>query len=437
MARIIDIKAREILDSRGTPTIETVIFLDNGIFTGASVPSGASTGKHEAFELRDSDKARYKGKGVLKAIDNIQNKILPLIKDIDVTKQKDIDAKMIEADATPNKSNFGANSILSVSLACARGASLSLQMPLYKYINLLSHSGKPRLNRGASRIPGGSWTSQDDSTAVTPMFNIINGGLHGSGNLSFQEFLLIPDKSKSYSQSLQMGAELYQEIKTYLKENKLNYSVGDEGGFTPNLRDNEKVLDLLREIIDSSKYKYGVDVHLGLDLAASQYYKISCYHVLKHDNKGFDSHTYIDYLEKLQKEYSLFSLEDPLAEDDWDSWIALTAKIGDKTKIIGDDLLVTNRERLNKAIKLQAANSVLIKVNQIGTLTETLEVIRRAKEANFTVIISHRSGETNDDFIADLAVGVSADLVKFGAPARGERVAKYNRLGQIYEELRI
>lgn len=416
MAKITDIKAHEILDSRGTPTIETVIFLDNGISAVASIPSGASTGKHEAFELRDGDKARYQGKGVLNAVDNIKNKILPLIVGMDVTKQEEIDLRMIGADASPNKSNFGANSILSISLACARAASFLLKMPLYRYIKDISENKK-------------------DYIFVTPMFNVINGGLHGSGNLSFQEFLLIPDKSKNYRQSLEMGGQLYQEIKAYLKKNKLNCSVGDEGGFTPNLTENEEVLDLLRKIITDSEYKYGVDIHLSLDLAATTYYKNSRYHVSINDNNGLETSEYIDYLEKLQKEYSLFSLEDPLAEDDWNAWTILTAKIGDRTKIIGDDLLVTNCERLDKAIKLKAGNSILIKVNQIGTLSETLKVIKRAKAANFTTVISHRSGETNDDFIADLAVGTGCDLVKFGAPSRGERVAKYNRLSEIYTEL--
>lgn len=418
MAKIVNITAREILDSRGIPTIETQVFLDTGIFAKASVPSGASTGIHEALELRDNDNNRYHGKGVLTAVNNVKNKLSPLLSGMEVTKQREIDLKMIEADGTYNKANFGANSILSVSLAVARAGASVLNLPLYKYIKDISVNNK-------------------NFSSVIPMFNVINGGLHGSGNLSFQEFLLIPDRSKTYNEALQIGTELYVDIKKYLKEKKLTYSVGDEGGFTPNLNENREVLDLLLNIIKNSKFQYGKDVHLGLDLAASQYYKKSCYHVSINDNKGLDTNEYIDYLEKLKSEYDLISLEDPLTEDDWKVWSRLTKIIGNNTRIIGDDLLVTNKLRLEKAINEKACNSILIKVNQIGTLSETLEVIKSAKEANFTVIVSHRSGETNDDFISDLAVGAGADFVKFGAPARGERVAKYNRLLEIYQELQI
>ncbi len=416
MAKIKDIRSREILDSRGLPTIETAVILDNGITGVASVPSGASTGRHEALELRDNDTKRYQGKGVLKAVFNTENKILPVIKGIEIKEQEMIDRKMIEADGTPNKSNFGANSILSVSLASARAASLSVGLPLYQYIKALS---------GRS----------DDYIFVTPMFNVINGGLHGSGNLSFQEFLLIPDKTKNYFQSLEMGAELYYQIKEYLKSHNFSYSVGDEGGFTPNLSENKEVLDLLRKVIDGSKYRFAQDIHLGLDLASSEFYKENQYEIAQ--NLFLRGSEFIDFLIKMQKEYMLFSLEDPLSQDDWEFWSILTAKIGHKTKIIGDDLLVTNIKRLNKAIGLKAVNSILVKVNQIGTLSETLAVIKRAKEAGFTVVVSHRSGETTDDFIADLAVGTGAEFVKFGAPARGERVVKYNRLLKIYQDLQL
>jgi len=416
MAKIKDINSREILDSRGLPTLETTVILDNDTIGTASIPSGASTGIHEALELRDHDEKRYKGKGVLKAVANVRDKILPLLKGIEVTKQEDIDRKMIEADGTLNKSNFGANSILSVSLASARAASFSTHLPLYRYIKEFL-------------------AENTDYIFVTPMFNVINGGLHGSGNLSIQEFLLIPDKTKTYFESLEMGAELYQQIKDYLKNHNLNYSIGDEGGFTPGFSENKEVLSLLRKIIEKSKYRYAQDIYLGLDLAASEFYKKNQYEIST--GKFFSGDEFLDYLVNLQKEYEIFSMEDPLSQDDWEFWSMFMARIGNKIKIIGDDLLSTNIKRLNKAIKMKAVNSVLIKPNQIGTLTETLAVIKRAKEANFDIVISHRSGETSDDFIADLAVGTGANFVKFGAPARGERVVKYNRLLKIYQDLQL
>lgn len=417
VARIIDINASEILDSRGNPTIEAEVILENGLNASASVPSGASKGSHEALELRDGDNSRFGGLGVLKVLSNVEKRIRPLLIGLEITQQKEIDKKMIEADGTSNKGNLGANSILSVSLAAARTAAKSLNLPLYKYIQRLTDSPKK-------------------FKTVTPIFNVINGGLHGSGRLDFQEFFFIPSSFKSFFEALQTGVELYQQLKNLLKTKRLSYSLGDEGGFTPNLSSNRLALEVLAETIKESQYKYREDIYLGLDLAASTFYQNNFYK-LNEKNTSLTKEEYVDYLLSLTKEFGLFLLEDPLFEDDWGNWIRLTKSIGSSTMIVGDDLLVTNKRRLEKAIKVKACNSILVKVNQIGTLTEALKVIKIAKEAGFKIIISHRSGETNDDFIADLAVGVGADFVKFGAPARGERVAKYNRLLEIYQELSI
>lgn len=416
MTKISDIKSREILDSRGYPTLETTVVLENGIEAKACVPSGASKGTHEAFELRDGDKERFNGLGVLMAIENVKNKIRSSLLGIDVYKQKEIDQKMIEADGTRSKSLLGANSILSVSLATARVAAKDCRLPLYKYIKNLASIKK-------------------QAKPITPMFNVINGGLHGSGKLTFQEFLLIPNPAKSYEEALRVGVELYCQLREYLKKKNLNYSVGDEGGFTPSLSSNKKALELLKEAISYSSYNFGQDIYLGLDLAASVFYKDNSYKLIER-KLPYQNDEFINYLVDLQKEFCIFSFEDPLFEDDWKGWSLLTKKMGKKVLIIGDDLLVTNLERLKKAVATKACNSILVKVNQVGTLSETLQVIKCAQEAKFKVIISHRSGETNDDFIADLAAGVGADFVKFGAPARGERVAKYNRLMEIYRELK-
>lgn len=417
VARIIDINAYEILDSRGNPTIEAKVILENGLSASASVPSGASKGSYEALELRDGDNSRFGGLGVLKALSNVEKRIKPLLIGLEITQQKEIDKKMIEADGTSNKGNLGANSILSVSLATARAAAKSLNLPLYKYIQRLADSPKK-------------------FRTVTPIFNVINGGLHGSGKLDFQEFFFIPSSSKSFFEALQTGVELYQQLKSLLKTKRLSYSLGDEGGFTPNLSSNRLALEVLAETIKESQYKYREDIYLGLDLAASTFYQNNFYK-LNEKSTSLTKEEYVDYLLSLTKEFGLFLLEDPLFEDDWDNWIRLTKSIGSSTMIVGDDLLVTNKIRLIRAIQTEACNSILVKVNQIGTLTEALEVIKIAKKAGFKIIISHRSGETNDDFIADLAVGVGADFAKFGAPARGERVAKYNRLLEIYQELSI
>lgn len=417
MTKIADIKSREILDSRGNPTLETAVFIDNGLTGIYSVPSGASTGKHEAMELRDEDNTRFHGKGVRKAIRIIEDRIKPLLVNKDILNQQGIDKLMIEADGTENKSNFGANSILSVSCACARTASLSLNIPLYQYINSLSQAKKIYSN-------------------VIPMFNIINGGMHGSSaNLTIQEFLLIPHLNAIFAQRLRIGVEIYQILKKIITGMKLSAGIGDEGGFTPAFSSNDEAIGAIIKAVNQSGLNYNSQVSIGLDLAATTYFNQGKYRDLNTVNNFIPADDYLVKLEVLRTKYKLFSLEDPLSEDDWINWTKLTSDTGKTTLIIGDDLLVTNIKRLNKAIEKKACNAILIKPNQIGTLSETLQVIRQAKEVNFKIIISHRSGETCDDFIADLAVGVNADFIKFGAPARGERVAKYNRLLAIYSQL--
>jgi enolase len=411
-AQIKDIKSREILDSRGNPTIETLVILDNGIASYASVPSGASTGIHEASELRDNDGNRYHGKGVLKAVSNVHTLIKPLLLGKNPYDQISIDKIMLDADGTPNKSRLGANSILSVSMAVARVSAKSQNIPLYLYINKLT--GLP--------VP----------YKTTPIFNVINGGLHGNGKIPFQEFIFVPNSEMTYGASLQMGTELYMDLKKYLHNKGFSTGIGDEGGFTPQVQSNEEVLLLLKQVIDESKYAYGKDVFLSLDIAASTFYKDGQYFPVNAETP-YKPLSYIEYLINLKNKFHLYSIEDPLAEDDWESWKIFNSKIGSETLIIGDDLLVTNQERLKKAIENNSCNAILVKVNQIGTVSETLDVIKMAKSAKFKVIVSHRSGETNDDFIADLAIGTGADFIKAGAPARGERLAKYNRLSLICE----
>lgn len=418
MAKISDIISREILDSRGVPTLETTVTTDAGLSATASVPSGASKGTYEAWELRDGDMQRYFGKGVLKAIEKIEKDIKPHLLGCDVTEQEKIDKIMIAVDGTANKDNLGANSMLSVSLSCTKAGALSRNLPLYEYIRSLVN-GKSK-----------------EYKTVTPLFNVINGGLHGTRSLPFQEFMIVPGGNTEFSASLRMGAELYYLLKKLLKTKKLPTAVGDEGGFSPELSGNEQALDLLTELVLGSKYVLGQDVFLALDLASTTYYENGVYTPVKEPlGKPMDRGTYISYLISLKNKYKFLSLEDPLSEDDWDGWIELNAKIGQDTVIIGDDLLVTNIGKLRTAIEKKACNAILIKVNQIGTLTETLEVMKTARENGLKTVVSHRSGETTDDFIADLAVGAGADFVKFGSPARGERVAKYNRLDYIYKHL--
>lgn len=413
MSKISKIIAQEILDSRGYPTIWTKVISDDGSEAYASVPSGASTGTYEAFELRDGDKKRYNGRGVLQAVKNVNEILSSELSGFDPSDQAKIDKKMIDLDGTENKRKLGANSILSVSLGVAKLSAKIRKIPLYKYLQTLSKT-----------------TSTGN---VTPMFNIINGGLHGCGKLSIQEFLIIPRNDLIFEEKLRMGTEIYQLLKKILKDNKNIYSVGDEGGFTPDVSSITDAIDLILQAVKNSGYSYGKDIYLGLDFASSTYFTDNKYKI--DDNNQLDAVNYIDYLIKLKDQYNLLSMEDPLSEDDWDSWKILTDKISQTTEIIGDDLLVTNKNRLQKAIDSHACNCVLVKVNQIGTLSETLEVIELARSAGFKIIISHRSGETTDDFISDLAVAAKADFVKFGAPARGERVIKYNRLLSIDRNL--
>ena len=420
MITIKTVQALEILDSRGNPTVETTINLSDGTSSTASVPSGASIGKYEVIELRDKDSSRYNGMGVLKAVKNVNEVISPAILGMDVLKQGHIDEKMIGLDGTPNKSKLGGNAILSVSLAVAKAGAVAVKLPLYSYIAELIDATLPKK---VEHMP-------------TPTFNIINGGKHGIGNLDFQEFHVVPATIKPYHDALRIGEEIYQKLKEVLTERNAIHSVGDEGGFTPNLYTNLDALEAIMEAIRKTDYKFGLDVFLGLDLAASNFKRDATYNI-KDRPTALTATEMVEYLEDLHRQYRLLILEDPLDEDDWKDWQLLTEKLGKEVHIVGDDLLATNPERLRKAISDHACSAILVKPNQIGTLSETLSVIKIARSGNFKVIVSHRSGETNDTFIADLAVGVGADYVKFGAPARGERIAKYNRLTHIEKELKL
>ena len=416
MAKIKKIISREILDSRGDPTIEATVILDDDSFGVFSTPSGLSIGKHETVELRDKDQARYSGKGVLRALEKIYSVISPSILGKDAAQQRIIDNIIIEADKTKDKSNLGANAMLAISGAVAKAQARSQNVGLYQYINEISQIKLERFE-----IP-------------TPMFNILNGGLHGSGNVDFQEFLLIPKKSGSYSDNLRAGVEIYYHLKQTIAAHSGIVLVGDEGGYAPTLYSNVDALKLIAEAIDSAHYQLGLDVFLSLDVAATELKKEGSYRI-KDRPIPLSSDEFIEFFTSLNNEYHLLSIEDPLAEDDWDDWKKLTEKIGKETIVVGDDLITTNLERLKKAKKEKACNGVIIKPNQAGTISETIDVAKYAKEANFKIVVSHRSGETNDDFIADFAVAIGADYAKFGAPARGERVAKYNRLLEIEHEL--
>ena len=419
MPKISRIWAHEILDSRATPTIETICVLDTGQVAVSSIPSGASTGTHEALELRDKDAARFNGKGVLKAVSNVNSILGPAIVGMDPGAQEEIDAKLIALDGTENKSKLGANSILSISEAVTKAGAMAYKTTVYNWV--LALAKKIGIN-ATVKVP-------------TPLFNMINGGLHGAGNLDFQEFWVVPASSKPFSQALQDGAEIYMALGENLKRRGAIHSVGDEGGYAPNLFTNADALELFVESIKQTNYAIGRDVFLGLDVAADSFYKNGEY--LIRDKSGpMDEATFIEYYKDLNNSYHLALLEDPLSEDAWEGWKKLMATIGEQLIIVGDDLLATNPKRVEKAIAERACNAILIKPNQIGTVTETLKVIKQSKDANWKVIVSHRSGETNDTFIADFAVGVGADYVKFGAPARGERIAKYNRLWSIEEELK-
>ncbi|MDP1710219.1 MAG: phosphopyruvate hydratase [bacterium] len=418
MAKITKIWAREILDSRATPTIETACMLDSGHISVSSVPSGASTGAHEALELRDQDNSRYLGKGVLKAVENVNTTLGPALIGLDPMDQIGIDRKLVEIDGTENKSRYGANALLSVSEAVAKSGALISGNALYKWINMVAQKGGIT---GGVKIP-------------TPLFNMINGGKHGAGNLDFQEFWVIPAISKPFSDGLRMGAEIYQTIGENLARRGAIHSVGDEGGFAPNLFTNSDAFEVFIESIRQTTYSLGRDVFLGLDVAANSFYKNGEYSI-KDKTTGLDDDQLLEYFKNIVEQYKLAIIEDPFQEDAWDSWKKLYSELSSQLIIVGDDLLATNPKRVEKAIKENACNAILIKPNQIGTVTETLHVVNMARDASWKVIVSHRSGETNDSFIADFAVGVSADYVKFGAPARGERVAKYNRLSAIETEL--
>lgn len=421
MARITRVWAREILDSRGIPTIEAVVQLDSGQTAVASVPSGTSTGKYEAHELRDGDSKRFLGQGVLKAVENVNQKLGPSIIGSDPTRQFEIDQRLIGVDGSPDKSALGANAILSVSLASCRAGAMAANASLHRWVYELAKAVGSVDGTPPVRVP-------------TPLFNMINGGLHGAGNLDFQEFQVIPASSKPYSEALRTSVEVYHFIEEGLKRRGAIHSVGDEGGYAPNLFTNADALAINVEAIGSAGYQIGQDFFLGLDVASQSFYKDEKYSIRDRSNPLTNT-SMIAFFEEMVKEYRLIVLEDPLEPDDWDGWHQLTEKVGGSVLVVGDDLLATNPGKVQTGIEKKACNSILVKPNQIGTITETLQVIKQSRAAGWKIIVSHRSGETNDFFIADFAVGVKADFVKFGAPARGERVAKYNRLLSIEAEL--
>ncbi|AVU74363.1 phosphopyruvate hydratase [Pseudomonas sp. SAICEU22] len=415
MAKIVDIKGREVLDSRGNPTVEADVLLDNGIIGSACAPSGASTGSREALELRDGDKSRYLGKGVLKAVANINGPIRDLLLGKDPADQKALDHAMIKLDGTENKATLGANAILAVSLAAAKAAAQDQDLPLYAHIANLN--GTP----GVYSMP-------------VPMMNIINGGEHADNNVDIQEFMVQPVGAKSFSEGLRMGTEIFHHLKAVLKARGLSTAVGDEGGFAPNLASNEDALKVISEAVANAGYKLGTDVTLALDCAASEFFEDGKYN-LSGEGQVFTAEGFADYLKGLTERYPIISIEDGLDESDWAGWKILTDKIGEKTQLVGDDLFVTNTKILKEGIDKKIANSILIKFNQIGTLTETLEAIQMAKAAGYTAVISHRSGETEDSTIADLAVGTAAGQIKTGSLCRSDRVSKYNQLLRIEEQL--
>ncbi len=409
VALIEAVDAREILDSRGNPTIEVEVLLGDGTVSRAAVPSGASTGVFEAYELRDGDKARYQGKGVLKAVEAVIDDLGPAVEDIDATDQRIVDLVLIETDGTDNKERLGANAILGVSLAVAKAAASSAGLPLFRYL------GGPNAH-----------------TLPVPLMNIINGGSHADNDVDIQEFMIVPLGAESFSEALRWGVEVYHCLKALLQSKGLSTGLGDEGGFAPNLPSNRAALDLIVEAIENAGYVPGKDIALALDVAASEFFKDGSYNF---EGKKLSAEELVSYYAKLVTDYPLVSIEDPLQEDDWDGWVHLTTELGGAVQIVGDDLFVTNPVRLAKGLELKAANSILVKVNQIGTLTETMDAVSLAQRAGYTAIISHRSGETEDTFIADLAVATDAGQIKTGAPARSERVAKYNQLLRIEEEL--
>ncbi len=411
MTEIVDVKAREILDSRGNPTVEVDVTIACGAMGRAAVPSGASTGSREALELRDKRLKRYGGKGVTTAVKNIQNEISPAICGMDALDQTAIDQTMITLDGTPNKAKLGANAVLGVSMAVSRAAALAYGMPLYRYLGGIN----------ARYLP-------------VPMMNIVNGGAHAANNLDIQEFMIVPIGARSVSQAIQMGAETFHALKKILKDDGHNTAVGDEGGFAPNLKSNEQAIQYIMKAIEAAGYKPGADIGIAMDAAASEFYANKKY-VLKSENKNYTAEEMIDYYEKLIEKYPILSIEDGLAEKDWENWAVMTERLEGAIQIVGDDIFVTNPKIFAKGIEDGIANSILIKLNQIGTVTETLETIEMARQAGYTTVISHRSGETEDAYISDLAVAINGGQIKTGSMSRSDRVAKYNQLIRIEEEL--
>ncbi len=411
MTEIVDVKAREILDSRGNPTVEVDIYLACGVMGRAAVPSGASTGKREALEMRDKRSKRFGGKGVTKAVKNVLTVIAPVIKGLDAANQVALDRCLIKLDGTANKSKLGANAILGVSMAVARAAALAYDLPLYRYLGGIN----------ARNLP-------------VPMMNIINGGAHAGNNLDIQEFMIIPFGARSIAQAVRMGAETFHQLKAILQDRKLSTAVGDEGGFAPDLESNESAIQLIMAAIENAGYKPGKDIGIGLDAAASEFHHSGKY-VLKSENKRLTAAKMTDYYEDLINRYPILSIEDGLAEGDWDGWKTMTDRLEGAVQLVGDDIFVTNPKIFNKGIEQGIANSILIKLNQIGTVTETLDCIEMANHVGYTTVISHRSGETEDAFIADLVVGVNGGQIKTGSLSRSDRLAKYNQLIRIEEEL--
>lgn len=421
MAKIKDVVCREILDSRGNPTLETKVFLEDGSVASSSIPSGASRGKFEALELRDNDPFRYRGRGVLKAVDNVNKGINSLIKGLEAGNQEELDMLMINSDGTPNKSNFGANAILSVSQAVCEAQAVSLKLPNYQYIYQIF---KQKFGKDYTLL------------IPKPTFNLINGGKHGAGNnLNFQEFHIIPSSLFAYDKALMTAASIYQFLGMELQQVSSVFSVGDEGGYAPNFKTNKAAIEFLVNAGIKAGFKYKEDFLIGIDVAANNFFSNGTYSIIDF-GKPVSPQELMMYYVQLKEYFNIYTLEDPFAEEEWENWSLLNVKLPE-VMIIGDDLLCTNAERIKKAIEIKACNAVLIKPNQVGTISETFAAIITAKKAGLKTIVSHRSGETNEDFIADFAVGVGADMVKFGAPARGERVAKYNRLLEIEKEISV
>ena len=411
MTIISDVYAREVLDSRGNPTVEVEVRLESGAFGSAIVPSGASTGAYEAVELRDGDKGRYLGKGVLKAVENVNSIIAPEVIGYDALDQVEIDNKMIALDGTPNKAKLGANAILAVSIAVARAAAEALDVPLYQYLGGFN----------SKKLP-------------VPMMNIINGGAHADNNVDVQEFMVLPVGAATFAEALRTGAEIFHALKSVLKDKGLNTAVGDEGGFAPNFASNEEALSTIIVAIEKAGYKPGVDVFLGMDVASTEFFKDGKYH-LEGEGKSYTPAEFVNLLASWADKYPIITIEDGCSEDDWEGWKLLTEKLGGKIQLVGDDLFVTNTERLSKGIEDGIGNSILVKVNQIGSLTETFDAIEMAQRAGYTAVISHRSGESEDSTIADIAVATNAGQIKTGAPSRSDRVAKYNQLLRIEDSL--